>query len=84
MDDPMDPLEFQVASTDDGHDVCEGEMHYRIQPWGDGYNVVEYLAGEYDEGDVLYRCKTREEAETKLRERVRWCAAEARKEAADE
>lgn len=63
----MNDWEFQQASTDEGRDVDEGEMAYRIEERGGQFEVVEYLPDEPDRGEPIHSCRTREGAADAIR-----------------
>lgn len=63
-----DEYQFRCDSTDEGHDISEGEMAYRIEQRGNRWALVEYLSDEPFNSEVLEWATTREGAEEYLRE----------------
>ena len=55
----LDPTE----STDEGHDVAEGEIAYRIEARGDKFAVIEYAADDPTDAECLDLCDSYKQAE---------------------
>jgi hypothetical protein len=64
----MDMREFQDQSTDEGHDVSEGEIAYRIIERNGKFEVFEHTANDPTDGQTVEWATTREQAEAYIRE----------------
>lgn len=62
--------DFECEATDEGKDVGEGGMAYRIEEKNNLFEVVEYLPEEPDTGITVEWAKTRQRAEEYIREYI--------------